>query len=85
MNPTQELTQVDGQFGISVSNTDLFAVVGAYAGNAAHVYRILNDAWTYVQKITEENGQPSLGLGFSVAIQNHDIVLASYLVCERSC
>jgi cysteine-rich repeat protein len=78
--PTQVLTIEDGQFGSSVANTDLFAIVGALGSNAAYVYKNLtNGTWVLMQRITEV-GYASSSLGYSVAMQNHDIVLGSHQV-----
>jgi cysteine-rich repeat protein len=80
--PTQTIKIEDGQFGSSVANTDLFAVVGAYTSNAAYVYRnTTNGTWVLAQRITQPD-YAALSLGFSVAIQNHDIVLGSHQVCR---
>jgi cysteine-rich repeat protein len=80
--PTQTIKVEDGQFGSSVANTDLFAVVGAYTSNAAYVYRnTTNGTWVLAQRITQPN-YAALSLGFSVDIQNHDIVLGSHQVCR---
>ena len=80
MEPNATLAIADGQFGYCVSNSDLYAVVGAFRANAAYVFKAArNGTWGAepFQRV-EQGSTAARSLGFSCAITNHDLVLGSY-------
>ena len=83
----QHLSLAEGRFGHCVSNTDLYAVVGAFRANKAYIYRAhRNGTWASapVQKLSQGTVH-ARSFGFACGITNHDVVLSSYQVNVVPC
>jgi hypothetical protein len=86
-SPAVILSKAEGRFGHCVSNTDLYAVVGAFRANKAYVYKAhRNGTWSSdpVQKLTQGSVR-ARSIGFACGITNHDVALSSYEVKSPCC
>jgi hypothetical protein len=86
-SPAVILSKSEGRFGHCVSNTDLYAVVGAFRANKAYIYKAhRNGTWSSdpVQTLSQGSVR-ARSIGFACGITNHDVALSSYEVNSPCC
>jgi hypothetical protein len=73
---------VGDAFGISVSLSDNYAVIGAYASDSyrgsAYIFKRNNTSWVEEEKLSIQDGAPSEYFGRSVTINGDYVIIGAY-------